>query len=323
MSREREPVRWLDGGDDCDPALRAALGHARRSLPDAEHAEALARSIEARVSTSAAHGGGALRLGIGLSGIGLAALLLYFAALRGWDRQHAPAQPSAVSIARSTAAQAGFGNVPERSAHGSPPGLQRPPQASFAATRQQLGGDSSVFKPAGVEAAPTGRDATSKRSASTTAGRPRTPQLRAVVLGDASAREARAAGSTRDRDSSSSAALPSVTASVDVDETVASTRQSNSGAPKQKDVPSELQLLMAAQRALRVSAAKALGFAEQHARAYPTGNFAAEREEIAITALSALGDTQRARQRARAFLERYPSSLARGRVQQLLERLPR
>ena len=80
------------------------------------------------------------------------------------------------------------------------------------------------------------------------------------------------------------------------------------GAPSARDAASELQLLERAQQTLGADPARALAIAEQHRQRYAHGEFAQEREMIAIEALMALGQTERAAARARAFARRYPDS---------------
>jgi hypothetical protein len=75
-----------------------------------------------------------------------------------------------------------------------------------------------------------------------------------------------------------------------------------------QDAAGELRLLERAQQALRADPARALAIAEQHRRMFTRGQFAQEREMIAIEALVALGQTRRAAARAEAFARRYPDS---------------
>jgi outer membrane protein assembly factor BamD (BamD/ComL family) len=59
----------------------------------------------------------------------------------------------------------------------------------------------------------------------------------------------------------------------------------------------------------REDPAAALEAAEQHARAYPTGILAQEREAMAIRALVMLGRTPEAQARTDLFRSRFPDSL--------------
>lgn len=82
--------------------------------------------------------------------------------------------------------------------------------------------------------------------------------------------------------------------------------------------PKELELLMAAQDALDASPQRALGLLEQHAQLYPSGNFALEREALAIDTLRKLGRTSTAQARARAFIVRFPNAPSTKRLQSWL-----
>jgi TolA-binding protein len=77
----------------------------------------------------------------------------------------------------------------------------------------------------------------------------------------------------------------------------------------------ELALLDRAYRAVKSDARAALELASEHARRFPASALVQEREAIAIEALGALGRGEEARARAAAFLERYPGSALRRRVE--------
>jgi hypothetical protein len=80
----------------------------------------------------------------------------------------------------------------------------------------------------------------------------------------------------------------------------------------------ELPLLTRAQAALPADPAGALALCEEHARTYPAGTFAQEREVIAIDALVRLGRRDEARSRAARFAATYPSSSDRPRIETLV-----
>jgi hypothetical protein len=83
------------------------------------------------------------------------------------------------------------------------------------------------------------------------------------------------------------------------------------------DPAGELKLLQRARRAVVVAPEAALALAEEHARTYPQGDFAEERELLAIEALSHT-DREAAHARARAFAASYPHSVHAARIQVLL-----
>ncbi|HEY4156582.1 MAG TPA: outer membrane protein assembly factor BamD [Polyangiaceae bacterium] len=77
----------------------------------------------------------------------------------------------------------------------------------------------------------------------------------------------------------------------------------------------ELEALDAARAALsRGDAGGALSRLDAYARAYPAGRLVLEAEVLRIDALSRSGQTTQARQRAEAFLRRYPNSVLAPRV---------
>ncbi|MDD9933104.1 MAG: hypothetical protein OXT09_05850 [Myxococcales bacterium] len=96
--------------------------------------------------------------------------------------------------------------------------------------------------------------------------------------------------------------------------------------PTVLDPETELELLRRAQRALGRSPSRALALARRHARDYPSGVFAQEREVVAIEAQLKLRRSGVALERAQRFVERFPHSPHLHRVQALVERgrfLPR
>lgn len=70
----------------------------------------------------------------------------------------------------------------------------------------------------------------------------------------------------------------------------------------------EARLLLQARRALATDPARALELADAHARRFPRGTLAQEREVLAVRALAALGRHEQARARAARFEARYPGS---------------
>lgn len=72
--------------------------------------------------------------------------------------------------------------------------------------------------------------------------------------------------------------------------------------------PKELELLTEAQDAIDAAPQRALSLLEDHARFYPSGNFALERESLAIEALRKLGRISAAQERARSFIARFPNA---------------
>jgi hypothetical protein len=87
---------------------------------------------------------------------------------------------------------------------------------------------------------------------------------------------------------------------------------------QQPSPPPELQLLQQAQDALARSPARALDLAEDHARHYPNGALAQEREVLAVDALLRLGRRGQAEARAERFRAAHPGSSQVRRLERLL-----
>lgn len=71
---------------------------------------------------------------------------------------------------------------------------------------------------------------------------------------------------------------------------------------------SEIELLHRAQVALQARPREAFQLTQEHRKLYPAGEFAQERDALAIQALMRVGDTEKARDLAEAFIRAYPSS---------------
>ena len=84
----------------------------------------------------------------------------------------------------------------------------------------------------------------------------------------------------------------------------------------------ELDLLGRARSALASDPSIALAIADAAAARFPAGALAQEREMIAIDALTRLGRTPDASARAASFVERYPTSAYRPRIDSLIRANP-
>ena len=96
-----------------------------------------------------------------------------------------------------------------------------------------------------------------------------------------------------------------------------SSSSSSSSSEIEAETETEVHLLQRAQSALGASAASALALTDEHARRFPGGALAQEREFIAVSALLSLGRTADAKGRAARLLERFPGSAYRGRLESL------
>ena len=88
--------------------------------------------------------------------------------------------------------------------------------------------------------------------------------------------------------------------------------------PTAPPAPESLMVSRAHDALLQGAPDRALALAADHARAYPKGALAQEREVIAIEALVAQGRSTEARSRAASFRSAYPSSAHLGRIERLV-----
>jgi hypothetical protein len=91
-----------------------------------------------------------------------------------------------------------------------------------------------------------------------------------------------------------------------------------SSSPSPDDPDREVKLLQRAQDALAVDQTEALAICAEHARTFPHGLLAQEREVIAVDALVRLGRMDEARERGERFAATFPSSTHRQRIETLL-----
>jgi hypothetical protein len=96
-----------------------------------------------------------------------------------------------------------------------------------------------------------------------------------------------------------------------------STTEGSSGARPSN----ELALLQRAHDLVRTDPARALRLTEEDARRFGSGPLTQEREVIAIEALAELNRTDEALARSAQFLQQFPSSLHRRRIEALADRL--
>jgi hypothetical protein len=100
------------------------------------------------------------------------------------------------------------------------------------------------------------------------------------------------------------------------------TRSRAAASVRRADALEELKLLTRARRVLPSRPQTSLALSREHAQLYPRGALAEEREVLAIEALLKLGRASEARQRARAFVHRFPDSSQRTRLDALLAQQP-
>lgn len=86
------------------------------------------------------------------------------------------------------------------------------------------------------------------------------------------------------------------------------------------DPLAELALLERARRVMATNPARALALSEEHRQKYRAGQFAEERELLAVEALVGLGQTEAAARRAGSFLRAHPNSVHAHRLEVILQR---
>jgi hypothetical protein len=88
------------------------------------------------------------------------------------------------------------------------------------------------------------------------------------------------------------------------------------------DPEAELRLIREAQAALAANPAQSLSLASEHAREFPRGVLAPEREVVSIDALNRLGRVTEARARAERFRRSHPGSAYLPRIDRLVGAAP-
>jgi hypothetical protein len=83
----------------------------------------------------------------------------------------------------------------------------------------------------------------------------------------------------------------------------------------------ELALLTRARRVLLIEPARSLALADEHARGYPHGVFAEEREVLAVEALIRSSQLRKGKERGDRFLHTHPQSAHGVRMRELLRPL--
>jgi hypothetical protein len=123
-----------------------------------------------------------------------------------------------------------------------------------------------------------------------------------------------------DRPAPISAPAPAVTApSPPEPRGLQTPRPTRSQAPSEDGLAREAKLLHQAHGVMATDPRKALAIAGEHARRYPQGQLAAERDLILIQALVKLGRHREAEARARALRKRTPNSIYGQRLDTILQ----
>jgi hypothetical protein len=94
--------------------------------------------------------------------------------------------------------------------------------------------------------------------------------------------------------------------------------RSTSTASRENTIREEAAMLERARRTVSESPQRALALVDEHAKRFPSGQLAAERELIAVQALVSSGRHREASQRARRFSAVFTSSVYQRRMRQIL-----
>ncbi len=284
MTIDRDPPRLLDPGTPAEPLLREVLQRVHASAPSAAELAALALKVDAVGSApvqSLSAKAGALKLPALLLAAGTAAWFGH-ATLQPRDAERAPARPEVAGVAPAPVARAG-GPVTSnaRPAPAGPAGEGTPVPAKEPTP---TAGSQPAMPPPARRASvdvPRVRPGSAPRPTRAQAHR---------ASGEAAPKPIDRAPEAPAAAHDPAAVIPAATAT-------------------------ELQLLGRAQRALARDAEETLALLEEHARAYPHGQYEQEREALAIDALRRLGHRAEMTRRATRFLRRFPASPHRDRIE--------
>lgn len=300
MSHPKEPARLLDPNAGADPLLREALTQVSRDLPSDAQIEALAeRTVAAAMGPSA--GGSALAAGAGKGALlKLAGVLVLGGAVLAWRvRRPEPSPSPAVTAVAQHPADAAVVEP-----------LQAAKSAASPTTYAVGTGSTAREQTAAPELAP----ATTQAPVSAPAAKATRPANLKTSARPARDVQVQSPGITTR--SVAPAAVASNGSGVSSEVNGATSTSSMPAA--QHEPPSELSLVHTAQQLIGHHPRRALEALDQHRTLYPRGTFAEERDALQLDALARLGWREALAQAGDAFLKRYPTSLHRERVEQLL-----
>jgi hypothetical protein len=317
MSYDQDPARWSTDPDQAPEALRGAFSAGRNEGPDRTQMRALA------VKLAAASAGGAVAVGtvkaasagntIATAATWSAAKIAGVIAVAGgivtsaavWgsgphDAKPVQAPMHAERSAESAAAPAQPLVESEQGAQQAAPSANgetaRAPQLAPTVSPIRAGEPASQAQDTLADNAPEARANAARSTNTAAAGQPAARS--ADTSREAASKPARRTENSGARSKSAAAARSSQSSS-----NVHSSTTSGTVAP-----PSEISLLRSAQVALAARPREAFQLTQQHRRLYPAGEFAQERDALAIQALMRSGESEQARDLAQAFIRAYPSS---------------
>jgi hypothetical protein len=282
MTLQRDPPRLLDPGSPTDPGLRNVLQSVHAALPSAAQLAALGRKLDVATATPPSASAPSHFAATGAFKVSVALLALGASAWFVWNAR----RPHDVQPAHEVRSRVAEPAAPARPAH-----------VDSTRARAQVASP----EPATLDSAPAPAQAASHIVNGKPPSVHAAPPIKHATLPRAATRAAPARTDTRSQTGRVAAQAPTVAPA--------------STAVTSQAVPPELTLLSRAQRLLAQDPRAALEVTDEHARSYPGGAFAEEREALAIDALRRLGRRQELQARARAFLQRYPTSPHRERIE--------
>ena len=308
MSKPRDPGRLENGGS---AELKELIDALRDDSPNRASMQRMAQRLESTFETAPATGAAVSALSrrlLGKLGLALLASAALLVAVAHVARHSGKREPDALA----TPAPPALGAAPQAPAHEPQP----TPATGVRPTSERVPDphpSSAGFRAEAVEPARSVRARSPRRARGARLGAATHRVAPAQVAEPAPASHSvRAQGTgaltpTQSRDS-----LPPARAasnSSDPDTAPTPPAQSAHEAVATTRPSSEAAMLQRAQRLAGNRPDEALRILSEHARVYPNGILAPEREVLAIQILRAQSRTSEARRRLAAFRERYPNSL--------------
>lgn len=319
MTYDQDPARWTSSPDDAPELLRGAFSAGRNEGPSQAQTRALALKIAAlsaggavAIGTAKATATGNVAASAATWSIGKLAgvIALVGSVATGavvWQRSSQPeSNQSTPAASTSPAAEEQPGIAAPQApvvvgaASGTPREDVRSAKQAAPATGAPSVGESakagSSTESRDVE--PRAQQPSASRQAASQVAQPATqvngskPSAR---TGSASSSATHSGASSKRAANDSSSARQQRAAEV----------VSSSGTPAKV---SEVDLLQRARSALRSRPREAYRLTEQHRQLYPAGEYAQERDALAIQALLGAGETEMARDLAVSFIKAHPSS---------------
>lgn len=317
MSAPREPRRLLEGGAGVDAHLAAALRKVSRDGPTHAQLEAIAEQLSLRTSPLLQTGLGPEGLAtkgaakvLGAKWLGLAALggALWLGAYSAWPSPTAPPAASWQAVASRNAQALSASSA---SSGAAPPG---PDVVSTTTASDALRRGAPVAEPPSRGAATSPQSAARAASALSAAGAAFEPGAQhepAAVARQSGTASPHLALTEPTQERGATPRPPAARAR----------RTPASSAAREAPVVAELDevaLIASAQQLVQARPRQALYQLGVHARRFPQGAFAEERDALRVFALARLGELLSAQREARGFLQRYPSSIHRQQIAALL-----